>query len=209
MYVGGTLDNAALAEGSTAPGSVSYDGLVNITYDPVPGETGTVLIDYTVTDSDGDEASAQLSITMATDSAPEIEVSGASGSEAGGLATATGTIDVDFGADSEVSIELASDVADWDSETATLTAEDDSWDIQLTDDGYVFTQYEAFDHSEGDEYAIDVEVTATDDDGSISTGDFSVLVSDDGPEATDAYMVQEDVEDTRSEERRVGKECRL
>ncbi|MGL1864006.1 MAG: tandem-95 repeat protein [Pseudodesulfovibrio sp.] len=198
MYVGGTLSNAVLAERSTAPGSVSYDELGNITYDPVPGETGTVLIDYTVTDSDGDSASAQLSITLDADSAPEIEVTGASGSETGGLATATGTIEVDFGADSAGTIELTSDVADWDSETATLTAEDDSWDIALTADGYVFTQHEAFDHSEGDEYAIDVEVTATDGDGSISTGDFMVLVTDDGPEATDAYMVQEDVEDTIS-----------
>ncbi|MDC0335962.1 cadherin-like domain-containing protein [Pseudodesulfovibrio sp.] len=188
----GTLTAAALADGSDYAGQVSYDADGTISYTPEAGETGTVVIDYTVEDSDGDSASAQLSIELVEDSEPVITLSDASGDEADSYASATGTLAVDFGADAAgSSIELHSDAADWDSESQTLIAEDLSWEITLTEDGYEFTQYEAFNHSDGDEFVIDVGVIATDGDGSVSNGAFSVIVSDDGPTATDAYIEQD------------------
>lgn len=196
VFEGGSLVSATLAEGSRAQGELSHDSDGTITYVPADGETGTVTIDYTVQDSDGDSASAQLTIDLASDSEPVINTTDATALESADLTTASGTLTVAFGADSEnSSIELESDQADWDEETRTLTAEDDSWDIQLTADGYIFTQHESFDHTDGDDYAIDVEVYATDSDGSESHGEFTVLVTDDGPHAEDVILTQA-VEDT-------------
>lgn len=195
----GTLVGAALVEGSDHAGNVAFNEDGTITYTPVQGETGTVVIDYTVEDTDGDTASAQLSIELAEDSEPVIEVVGATGDEADGLATASGTIDIDFGADADgATIELSSDVAEWDSESKTLIAEDSSWQIALTATGYQFTQYEPFDHSDGDEYGIDVTITATDGDGTVSHGDFTVTVSDDGPTASDALVAQDEADESVS-----------
>jgi len=62
---GGTLVNAELADGSTATGTVGFNADGTITYTPTEeGEMGTVLIDYTVEDDDGDTATAQYTIDL-------------------------------------------------------------------------------------------------------------------------------------------------
>lgn len=196
---GGTLTDVSFAPDNEVGGSISYDENGTITFTPTGGESGTALFTYTIEDADGDTATGGLSIALSPDSAPEISVTGVTGDESEGLATVSGSLDVDFGADADgASIELASDTAEWDAETRTLTAEDSSWDIALTDTGYTFTQYEAFDHSDGDEYVIDVTLTATDGDSTVATGEFSVTISDAGPTATDASIVQEEHGETVS-----------
>ncbi len=62
---GGTLTSAALAAGSTFTGDVTHNEDGTITYTPAQDETGTVVVDYTITDNDGDATSAQLSIKLA------------------------------------------------------------------------------------------------------------------------------------------------
>lgn len=188
---GGTLTAASMVQGTGFEGDLSFNANGTITYIPVQGETGTVVIDYTVTDTDGDSASAQLAMELAPDSAPTISVTDISGSESDAPLTASGTIDIDFGADAAgATITLAANGALWDSDTRTLAAEDGSWDIALTETGYEFTQYDPFDHSDAEVYVIDVSLTATDGDGSVATGDFSVEVDDTGPTATDAEIEQ-------------------
>ena len=189
---------ADLSQGGNGSGVVAFDEDGTITYTPTAGETGIVVIDYTVAATDGDIASAQLSIELAPDSKPDIVTSDISGSEAGNLFTASGSIAVDFGADAEgSSLALSAENATWD-QGGTLRANDDSWVVELTDDGYEFTQNTAFDHSENNDYAIEITVTATDGDGSTSTGSFTVTVHDNCPTATDAFFEQEAHDETIS-----------
>ncbi len=67
-------DGAALTAASvnTGSGSVSFLANGQITYDPADGEEGTVVIDYTITDADGDTSSSTLTITLGEDSTPQI-----------------------------------------------------------------------------------------------------------------------------------------
>ncbi|WP_319468025.1 Ig-like domain-containing protein [uncultured Pseudodesulfovibrio sp.] len=190
----GTLSYAALENGSTFNGTVSHDTDGTITYTPVQGETGTVVIDYTVTDNDGDTASAQLSITLAEDSEPVITTSNVVGDETGGLVTVSGTLNVDFGADdNDTTITLSANNATWNE--GTLTDDAGAWQIDLTDTGYTYTQLAALTHADpadpDDSLATIVTVTATDGDGTVGTGSFSVTIDDDGPTATNAYVTQE------------------
>ena len=190
-----TLVAAELDEASENEGEVEFEPEGTITYTPAEGEDGTVVIDYTIEDSEGETTTAHLSIELADDSEPVITISDATGEVIEGVMVANGTISTDFGADADgSSIELEADDADWDDETGTLTADDESWSIELTDDGYQFTQYAALEDAEdadpGEELDIDVTVVATDSDGDIATGSFSVTVTDDGPTATDAVFAQ-------------------
>ena len=179
-------------EDPSSNGEVTFEPEGTITYIPEEGEEGTVDIDYTVESEDGATTLGQLTIELAPDSVPEISVTSTTGDESESLASASGAIDVDFGADTRgASITLASTVAEWDTESQTLIAEDSSWEISLTNTGYTFTQYEAFDHTDGDDYVIDVSLVATDGDNTVATGDFTVTVSDSGPTADDAYVLQE------------------
>ena len=197
---GGALVAAELAEDSPYAGTVTYGADGAITYTPAPGETGTVDIDYVVEDADGDTGMARLSIVLAADSAPVITTSDVSGDETGSLVTGSGLLSVDFGADAQDAvIMLAAAGATWDNETATLTANDGTWSISAGNGEYAFTQLAPLDHADltdpDDPLLINVSVTATDDDGTISTGSFTVTVDDDGPTATNATFVQDTAPD--------------
>jgi Ca2+-binding RTX toxin-like protein len=185
-----TLVQANLEEESIFNGTVEFDSNGQISYIPEPGETGTVVIDYTIANADGDTASAQLSIELAPDSEPVISVTDSTGSEADDPMIVTGTLSADFGADIEgSSIVLTAANAGWSG--YTLTADDNSWDITLNGSEYTFTQSLPLDHSDSDVIDIPITVTATDGDNSISTGTFTISVSDDAPTTTDAYVEQE------------------
>jgi len=110
--VGGTFNSTDI--GVVGNLTLNPDG--TFTYDPLPGEQGTVTFDYTLTDSDGDKSTATVTITLVTDAVPELEDTDTSvdedglawanadtptGLEAdhGGNTTDTGTITVDFGTD--------------------------------------------------------------------------------------------------------------
>ena len=197
---GGSLVAAELAEDSPYNGAVTYNADGTITYTPASGETGTVVIDYVVEDADGDTGMARLFITLAADSAPVITTTNVTGDETGSLATGSGLLSVDFGADgADAVIALAAAGATWDGETATLTANDGSWAIETENGEYAFTQYAPLDHADfndpDDPYLITVGITATDGDGTMSTGTFTVTVDDDGPVATDAAFVQDTAPD--------------
>ena len=197
---GGSLVAAELADGSPYRGRVVFDADGSITYVPVGGETGTVLIDYVVEDADGDTGMAQLSIALAADSAPVITATNVSGDETGSLVTGSGLLSVDFGADGEgAAIALAAAGATWDGEGAMLTADDGSWAIAAASGEYAFTQYAPLDHADvtdpDDPLVINVSVTATDSDGTVATESFTVTVNDDGPTATDATYVQDTAPD--------------
>jgi len=201
---GGTLTAATMDAASDGTGAIGRDANGDITYTPVAGESGTVVINYTVTDSDGDVASNQLTIELADDSAPVVTVSDGTGEESEGVVTASGTISVNFGADSAgSSIELAAEGATWDGDTNTLTYSEldenresvDIWSIVLAGGAYEFTQHAALAGADasaaGEELIIDVSAMATDGDGTVNSGAFTVTVTDDGPTATDALLTQE------------------
>ncbi|MBI9078945.1 MAG: FecR domain-containing protein [Pseudodesulfovibrio sp.] len=185
-----TLVQASLEEESVFNGTVEFDSDGEISYIPESGETGTVVIDYTIANTDGDTASAQLSIELAPDSEPVISVTDSTGSEADDPMIVTGTLSADFGADIEgSSIVLTAANANWSGNT--LTADDNSWNITLNGSEYTFTQSLPLNHSDSDVLDIPITVTATDGDNSVSTGTFTISISDDAPTTTDAYVEQE------------------
>nr|WP_240549187.1 DUF5801 repeats-in-toxin domain-containing protein [Halomonas antri] len=71
---GATLTAASLRNPSQ--GSITFGANGEVTFTPAAGFEGDAVIDYTVTDADGDTSSATLTVTVAEDSEPTIEVSG-------------------------------------------------------------------------------------------------------------------------------------
>ncbi|PTL89018.1 hypothetical protein C6W88_20135, partial [Halomonas litopenaei] len=74
---GATLTTAALRNPSQ--GSVSFTSDGSVTFTPADGFEGKAVIDYTLTDGDGDTASSTLTVTVAADSTPTIDPSGPDG----------------------------------------------------------------------------------------------------------------------------------
>ncbi|WP_108447829.1 retention module-containing protein [Halomonas sp. BN3-1] len=74
---GATLTTAALRNPSQ--GSVSFTSDGNVTFTPAAGFEGQAVIDYTLTDGDGDTAASTLTVTVAADSTPTIDPSGPDG----------------------------------------------------------------------------------------------------------------------------------
>jgi hypothetical protein len=184
---GATLTNATV---NTGLGSVSFNADGTVTYDPAAGEEGNVIIDYTITDADGDTSDAQLFITLGTDSVPTIQVSNVSVDETGGFDFISGTLDIDFGNDESGStITLSSNYDAATTTGNTLTANDGSWQLVRNANGtYTFTQLAAMDHTGiADNGSIDIEFTVdvVDGDGTPGTESFTVSVYDDGPVVTD------------------------
>ncbi|MDN3524811.1 Ig-like domain-containing protein [Halomonas sabkhae] len=69
---GATLTAASLADPSQ--GDVSIDPNGEVTFTPAGGVEGDVVVNYTITDADGDTSDATLTINVAPDSEPEVEV---------------------------------------------------------------------------------------------------------------------------------------
>ncbi|MEW5065679.1 MAG: cadherin-like domain-containing protein, partial [Cycloclasticus sp.] len=183
---GATLTGATV---NTGAGSVSFLSNGQVTYNPVDGETGTVIIDYTITDGDNDTADATLTINLGEDSKPTVSVSNAAVDETNGKTSIDGTLDVDFGNDlAGATVELSATGATWDG-TDTLNADDGSWKIVNNANGtYTFTQLLIMTHSgaEDAEIVLNIGVTATDSDNSVdNASSFTVTVYDDGPVVTD------------------------
>ena len=67
----------ALVAGSlSGTGSVVYNNNGTFTYNPTPGEEGTVTFQYRITDGDGDTSVATVTITLLPDAVPTVGVSG-------------------------------------------------------------------------------------------------------------------------------------
>ncbi|WP_035589109.1 Ig-like domain-containing protein, partial [Halomonas huangheensis] len=69
---GATLTHAALQ--NTDDGDLTFNADGTVTFTPAPGFEGDALIDYTITDADGDTSDATLTVTVDADSTPEIVV---------------------------------------------------------------------------------------------------------------------------------------
>jgi len=154
-------------------------------------EEGTILLTATVTDFDGDTATATLDLSSGVfaieDDGPAIlATSGEDVDETGGLDSVTGTLSFEYGTDGAGSIALSKDGATWDADNLKLSADDGSWEVVVNDDGtYTFTQLEAISHPDGEDSndAVNIIFTATvtDADGDSVSQDITVVVYDDGP----------------------------
>ncbi|MBY6232792.1 retention module-containing protein, partial [Halomonas sp. DP4Y7-1] len=211
---GGTLTAATLRDPSQ--GSVSINAAGDVTFTPAPGFEGEALIDYTITDADGDTSDAVFSVTVAEDSTPTISVPDDSpsteggqftvseaglpgGSAAGdGSQTTSGTLPITTGGDSLASLVIngvnvtagGTVVGDFGTLTVSVSdAGDYSWSYTL--DGS--TQDHTSQGTGSDDLADQFAITATDSDGDDASTDLTIQVQDDVPVAVnDSASVAED-----------------
>ena len=176
-----TLTAAAVRSGNGS-GSVTFLSNGQVTYDPLPGEVGTVLIDYTITDSDGDTSDATLTITLGSDSSPQPGSDSSSVDEAGlavvgssagdGSDSTGGNVAFNLGNDSFASVSL-----DGQGTYGTFTLSDAGvWTYTLSG---AMTDVNQAGTAETDS----VTYTVTDSDGSTGQGTLTVTIVDDVPSA--------------------------
>jgi T1SS-143 domain-containing protein len=84
----------------------TFDAGGNVTYTPAPGYDGIAVINYTIEDGDGDQASGQFSISVGTDSVPSVsddsgtvDESALGDGSGGGTHTTGGALSIDTGGD--------------------------------------------------------------------------------------------------------------
>ncbi|MBN8411024.1 VCBS domain-containing protein [Halomonas litopenaei] len=201
---GATLTTATLRDPSQ--GSVSINAAGDVTFTPAPGFEGEALIDYTITDADGDTSDAVFSVTVAEDSTPTISVPDdspsteggqftvseaglAGGSAAGdGSQTTSGTLPITTGGDSLASLVIngvnvtagGTVVGDFGTLTVSVSdAGDYSWSYTLDDS----TQDHTSQGTGSDDLADQFAITATDSDGDEASTDLTIQVQDDVPVA--------------------------
>ncbi|MBY5986289.1 cadherin-like domain-containing protein, partial [Halomonas sp. DP5Y7-2] len=201
---GATLTTATLRDPSQ--GSVSINAAGDVTFTPAPGFEGEALIDYTITDADGDTSDAVLSVTVAEDSTPTISVPDDSpnteggqftvseaglpgGSAAGdGSQTTSGTLPITTGGDSLSSLVIngvnvtagGTVVGDFGTLIVSVSdAGDYSWSYTL--DGS--TEDHTSQGTGSDDLADQFAITATDSDGDEASTDLTIQVQDDVPVA--------------------------
>ncbi|MBY6030049.1 type I secretion C-terminal target domain-containing protein, partial [Halomonas sp. DP8Y7-1] len=192
-----TLTNAALQDPSQ--GSVTFNGDGSVTFTPATGFEGDVLIDYTITDADGDTANATLTITV--DATPVVEVNpespNASGNnevdEAGlddggsqaatDLETTSGTIAIDTGSDSVGSVVISGvDVTNG----GTVQGTYGTLVVSVVNGGYSYT------------YTLDDNTTDHSSQGTDSDGIqdvFSLVVTDSDGDVSDPAALTIDIKD--------------
>ncbi|ERL53298.1 retention module-containing protein, partial [Halomonas huangheensis] len=215
--IGNDIEGADGAEVTAASprdpsqGSVVLNEDGTVTFTPAPGFEGNALIDYTITDADGDTSDATLTVTVAPDSTPEIVVppvdpndpdardgvytvseSGLSGgSDSGsGSERATGTFDIDTGDDGVGSLVVNGvDVTDGgvvttDKGTLTVTVDDNGdyhWEYELTTPSDEHSSPGTNDDNVRDTFRVEV----TDSDGDSARSKLTLEIQDDVPTAID------------------------
>jgi VCBS repeat-containing protein len=197
-----TITSVAMAAGHELDGNVVIDG-DQITFTPAPGFEDETLIDYTITDSDGDPSSAQVTITVGPDSEPSVEAGGAAVDETGGLDSVDGVLEFGFGNDTGT-LSLSAAGATWDSNTNTLTGAIGEWQIVVNDglNTYTVTQLKAMTHPDdadpNDAIVVAVTADAVDNEGDAAQAAFNVTFFDDGPsiEQADAELATVMVDET-------------
>ncbi|GGD73717.1 DUF5801 repeats-in-toxin domain-containing protein [Croceicoccus mobilis] len=155
-------DGVDLATGITivtdaAKGTVTYNGDGTFDYTPDAGASGDDSFTYSITDADGDTSTATVSLTIAPDSVPVIrsiddatvDEDGLVGANADdgqtdpaettstGLATVTGTIVVDFGADVPADPMAAFSFDNVDALDGSITSDGQPVDFALDGDGNI------------------------------------------------------------------------
>ncbi|MDN3526340.1 Ig-like domain-containing protein, partial [Halomonas sabkhae] len=198
---GSALTSASLAAGYAGAGTVTTDSDTGeVTFSPASGVEGEVVIDYTITDADGDTGSAQLTVTVEPDSKPELsglagrdgvadEAGLSNGSRAGdGSQITTGTFSTSVGGDAPGILTIdgdpAGDGGTYEGEFGTLEVTDNGdgdygWTYTLTDN--------STDHSsqgtgiDGIEDVFDIHLE--DSEGDLTSDTLDIGIRDDVPVA--------------------------
>ncbi|MED5294878.1 MAG: retention module-containing protein [Pseudomonadota bacterium] len=208
---GATL-SAASVQGGVSVGTVSFtaDGLV--TFTPSDGFEGEAVIDYTITDGDGDTASSALTVTVAADSTPTVDPSGPDNNPAtqdgaysvleAGLddgsnaasdsETTSGSFLSDTGSDSLARYEVQDKDGTWvqiSADGTTVVGDYGTLTVD-TDGSWSYALDGSIDHADGnatglaDSLAETFGVRAVDSDGDVSDpADLTIAIGDDGPSA--------------------------
>ena len=184
----------ALVAGSlTGTGSLVYNNDGTFTYTPGPGEEGSVMFRYTITDGDGDPATASVTISLIKDSVSSIEFSGnaqvdeaglpARGSEPAGSDSATtseittGTILTVTGHDT-----VASLVINGINVTNGGTVSGASGMLVVTFSAGIYSYtYTLTDNTSGDANTDSFTVVVTDSDGDAASNLLVIAIADDAP----------------------------
>ena len=202
-----TLTDAII---NTGAGTVDFSSNGEVIYNPADGEEGTVIIDYTITDADGDTSQATLTINLAEDSAPTIGPESGTVYEAalapdgsgvippGGSVTATGTLDITTGNDSIDEVRIGG-------ETGVLVpvggstgaiAGTEGGELVVTESAGVYTwTYTQTNNTGHDQPINDTAVLDTfdlwvkDSDGDPESNTLEITIVDDVPDATGADSV--------------------
>ncbi|UYG02002.1 DUF5801 domain-containing protein [Halomonas sp. LR3S48] len=191
---GATLTAASLRNPSQ--GTLSFAANGQVTFTPAPGFEGDAVIDYTITDADGDTASATLTVTVAEDSEPTIEVGGpnvedglASVDEAGlstgsakdGSHATSGTLAIDTGNDGLQSLVInGEDVTGG----GTVQGTHGALVVTLVDGSYSWT-YTLDGATDGDTTSDSFTLVVTDSDGDSASDSLVIDIVDDVPQAVD------------------------
>jgi len=176
-----TLTAAAVRAGNGS-GSVSFQSNGQVTYDPTPGEVGTVLIDYTITDSDGDTSDATLTITLGSDSSPQPGSDSSSVDEAGLAVVGSSAGDGSDSTGGSVAFNLGNDSFG----SVSLNGQGTYGTFTLSDAGvWTYTLSGAMTdvNQAGTAETDSVTYTVTDSDGSTGQGTLTVTIVDDVPSA--------------------------
>ncbi|MDT8893613.1 Ig-like domain-containing protein, partial [Halomonas sp. I1] len=196
---GSTVTSASLATASEGTGTVSFDeNTGEVTFTPASGFEGDVVIDYTITDADGDTSSAQLHVTVNEDSKPVLSaLEGSDGvvDEAGlqdgsrpgdGSNVTSGTFGATVGNDSPGNLTIGGVNANgggvFQGEYGTLEVTDNGdgeygWTYTLTDNST-----EHFSQGTGIDGVQDVfDIELADSEGDTTSGALNIDIIDDVP----------------------------
>jgi T1SS-143 domain-containing protein len=213
---------------------VSHDGTLSVTSDlggtldfdfsngdysysaPAGTESGQEGFTYVVIDGDGDPATATLTVTIPEDSVPTATIGEATVSEVQGSNEVSGTLDFDFGGDSEGASLAITGLTDGQTltsggEEVEVTVSGDgthvtgaladgtevfSLDLDPTTGAFTYTQSGPLDHgadgtATDGELPVSFDYAVTDGDGSVVESNLVITVLDDTPETTnDALTVE-------------------
>ena len=196
---------ATLTAASLASGSATFDGFNangEITVTPDAGYEGDIVVNYTITDADGDTSDATLTITVGPDSTPTVTSTDSEVDESalvpdgsgGGSVTDGGSFTIGTGGDTLAQVEVQDKDGAWIDVTSGVTpVTGDYGTLVVTETAgsytWVYTLGGATaDHTgadlvgPADQVPDDFSVRVTDSDNDVSAADaFVIQINDDGP----------------------------
>ncbi|MBY5941254.1 retention module-containing protein, partial [Halomonas sp. DP5N14-9] len=203
---GASVTDATLRNPSQ--GSVSFDSDTGeVTFTPAAGFEGDAVIDYTITDADGDTSDAVFTVTVAADSTPTVSVPNdspdaedgqfsvseaglAGGSAAGdGSQSTGGSLPITTGGDSLASLVIngqnvtGGGTVEADYGTLSVSVSDGEYRWSYTLDGS--TQDHTSQGTGSDDLADLFAIVVTDSDGDEASARLTIDVNDDVPTARD------------------------
>ncbi|KJZ16923.1 hypothetical protein TW86_05950, partial [Halomonas sp. S2151] len=201
---GASVTDATLRDPSQ--GSVSFDSDTGeVTFTPADGFEGDAVIDYSITDADGDTSDAVFTVTVAADSTPTVSVPDDSpdseggqfsvseaglpgGSAAGdGSQTTGGSLPITTGGDTLTSLVIngqnvtGGGTVEADYGTLSVSVSDGEYSWSYTLDGS--TQDHTSQGTGSDDLADQFAIVVTDSDGDEASTSLTIDVNDDVPKA--------------------------